>query len=170
MIASVGLEHRDYRTLAAATHDLDVDVKVAAWSAFASRRARTFPEAIPANMAIQAYKTPELVQLYRDADVTVVSLYPCRHPAGITAMMEAMACGCPVVVTRTEGLVDYLSPPDGLSIIELSDPAAMREAIVRLLEHPDQAQAQARQGYESIDGRYGFEQGVETIARRLESL
>ena len=28
VIASVGLEQRDYRTLAAATHDLDVDVRI----------------------------------------------------------------------------------------------------------------------------------------------
>ncbi|MEM5838768.1 hypothetical protein AAHH59_10735, partial [Pediococcus acidilactici] len=36
VIASVGLEKRDYRTLAAATSDLDVDVKISGFSRDAS--------------------------------------------------------------------------------------------------------------------------------------
>jgi glycosyltransferase involved in cell wall biosynthesis len=169
VIAAVGLERRDYRTLAAATRDLNADVRVAGWSAYARKLAKTLPPEVPANMALRSYKPTELVQLYRDADVVVVSMFPNKY-AGITALIEGLACGRPVVATRTRGLVDYLAQPDGISVVEPGDPAAMREAIVRLLEHPDEARAQAHRGYESAGRRYDFDRYIETVARRLEAL
>ena len=45
-----------------------------------------------------------------------------------------------------------------------------RLAALLVLATVAQARAQGREGYESVDRRYGFEPGVETIARRLESL
>lgn len=170
VIAAAGMEKRDYRTLAAATHDLDVDVKVGAWSRYAKVLSRSFPDELPANMTRQFYKGPELVQLYRDGDVVVVPVLPCKYAAGVTSLMEAMACNRPVVVTRSPGLSDYLAPPEGVSVVEPSDPMALRAAIVRLLDDPEEAQVMARQGYESAARRYDFDQAVETLARRLEAL
>jgi glycosyltransferase involved in cell wall biosynthesis len=74
------------------------------------------------------------------------------------------------VATRTRGLVDYLTPPGGISVVEPGDSAAMRAAIVRLLEHPEEALAQAQTGYESVERLYDFDRYIETIASRLESL
>jgi len=170
LVASVGLEQRDYRTLASATHDLDVDVKVGAWSRYAGLMARSFPDPLPANMTRRSYKFPELVQLYRDADIVATPLFPCKQAAGVTTLMEGLACSRPLLVTRSPGLSDSLSPPDGLSIVEPSNPAALRAAIIRLLDHPEEAQAQARQGYESVVLRYDFDRYIETVARRLEAL
>ncbi len=170
MIAAAGMEKRDYRTLAAATQDLDVDVKVGAWSPIATSLAKTFPPELPANMTRSRYQPTELVQLYRDADIVAASLFPANYAAGITSMMEGLACGRPVVVTRSPGLSDYLSPSDGLSVVEPGDPAAMRAAIVKLLENPAAAEAQGRQGLELATRRYDFDRSVETIATRLEAL
>jgi glycosyltransferase involved in cell wall biosynthesis len=169
VVASVGLERRDYVTLAAATRDLDIEVRVAAWSAFARKQSKTFPAEIPANMIIRSYQPKELVQLYRDANVVVVSMLPNKY-AGITTLIEGLACRRPVVATRTRGLVDYLTPPGGISVVEPGDSAAMRAAIVRLLEHPEEALAQAQTGYESVERLYDFDRYIETIASRLESL
>ena len=51
MIVSVGLEQRDYRTLAAATADMDVDVKISGFSEDAEVLQRSFPDVLPANMS-----------------------------------------------------------------------------------------------------------------------
>jgi glycosyltransferase involved in cell wall biosynthesis len=169
VVASVGLEQRDYVTLAAATCDLDVEMRVAAWSAFARVQSKTFPAEIPANMIMRSYQTKELVQLYRDADVVVVPMLPNKY-AGITTLLEALACRRPIVATRTKGLVDYLTPPDGISVVEPGDPAGMRAAIVWLLEHPEGARAQAQTGYESVERLYDFDRYVETVVSRLEAL
>ena len=136
---------------------------------FARKQSKTFPAEIPANMIIRSYQPKELVQLYRDANVVVVSMLPNKY-AGITTLIEGLACRRPVVATRTRGLVDYLTPTGGISVVEPGDSAAMRTAIVRLLEHPEEALAQAQTGYESVERLYDFDRYIETIASRLESL
>ena len=120
-------------------------------------------------MTFRHSKPTELVQLYRDADVVAVPMFPNKY-AGITSLVEALACERPIVASRTIGLADYLSPPDGISPVEPSDPDAMRAAIVRLLERPQEAQLQARQGYESVERRYQFDRYIETVATQLEAL
>jgi glycosyltransferase involved in cell wall biosynthesis len=169
MVASVGLERRDYVTLAAATRDLDLDVCVDAWSPNARKMARTFPAETPANLTFRSSKPAELVQLYRDADVVVVSMFPNKY-AGITSLVEGLACERPVVASRTVGLADYLSQPDGITAVEPCDPGAMRAAIVRLLEHPEEARTQARRGYESVERCYDFDRYIEVVAERLQAL
>ena len=88
------------------------------------------------------------MQLYRDSDVVAAPLVPCNYAAGVTTLMEAMACDRPVVATRTTGLSDYLTPPDAVSVVEPFDATAMRAAIVRLLEDPEEARSRARRGHE----------------------
>jgi glycosyltransferase involved in cell wall biosynthesis len=168
MIASVGLERRDYVTLAAATRDLDVDVRVDAFSPNARKMAHAFPAEIPSNMTFNTNSSPELVQLYRDADVVVVSMFPNKY-AGLTTLVEGLACGRPVIASNTVGLVDYLMPNE-VTAVEPCNPDAMRAAIVRLLENPEEALAQARRGYESVARRYDFDRYNEMVAERLESL
>jgi glycosyltransferase involved in cell wall biosynthesis len=169
LVAAVGREKRDYVTLAEATRDLDVDVCVDPWSAFAREDRKMFPPKLPANMTLRYSKPRELVQLYRDADVLVVPMVPNKY-AGITSLLEGLACQRPIVASQTVGLADYLSPPEGITPVEPCNRAAMRDAIVWLLEHPEKASAQARQGYESVALRYDFEGQIETLARRLEAL
>lgn len=168
-IASVGLEQRDYTTLAAAAGDLDVDVWVDAWSPNARKSARALPARPPANMGFRTSRPTELVQLYRDADVVVVSMFPNRY-AGLTTLIEALACERPVVASDTVGLAAYLSPPDGITPVEPLDPSAMRAAIVRLLDRPEEARAQAQLGFESVARRYDFDRYIEMVAGRLEAL
>lgn len=169
VVVAVGREQRDYATLAKATQDLDVDVRIDAWSATARTQPGMLPREIPANMSFCQSKPRELVQLYRDGDVVVVPMFPNKY-AGITSLVEGLACERPIVASRTRGLVDYLSPPDGISPVEPSDPDAMRAAIVRLLEHLEESRVQAHKGYESVDRRYHFDRYIETVATRLEAL
>lgn len=168
-IVSVGLEKRDYRTLAAATQDLDADVKISGFSQDARVLAQAFPETLPANMTRQFYEWPDLVQLYRDADVVVVSLVENKFCAGLTTMMEAMACQRPVVVTQTEGLMTYLTPQIA-TVINPGDVAAMQNAITQLLSHPQEAAAQAQRGYEQVVQHHNSEDYVEKLVDRLASL
>jgi len=169
VVASVGLEQRDYRTLAEATRDLDVDVRISGFSSDAAVQARAFPDDLPANMERRFYEWPELVQLYRDADVIAVSLFPCRYAAGITTVMEAMACRRPLVVTRTEGLANIVSP-DFARLAQPGDADGLRRAIVDLLADRDAAEAQADRGYELGHHRHDSDRFVATIVDRLATL
>ncbi|MEG4444230.1 glycosyltransferase family 4 protein [Microcoleus sp. AT9_B5] len=170
-VVSVGLEKRDYRLLAAATADLDVDVKISGFSKDAKALSQAFPDTIPENMSRQFYEWPDLVQLYRDADVIAVCLADNKYAAGGTALLEAMACRRPVAITRTQGLVDYyLTAPGIAKVVNVGDAAGLREAIVHLLSNPQEAESQAQRGYEMVVNHHTSEPYVDVLAQKLRSL
>lgn len=168
-VISVGLEQRDYRTVATATADLDVDVRISGFSKDAAKQSRTFPEQLPANMQRRFYPWTELVELYRNATVVVVSLYPNRYAAGVQSLMEAMACRRPVIVTATEGLTAYLDPSFAV-VVEPGDTEAMRAAILDCIQNPEAASKRAEKGYEVAKARHDMDSHVQKIANYLQNL
>lgn len=163
IIASVGLEYRDYRILAAATSDLDVDVRISGFSKDVAAMAQSFPEVMPRNMERRFYSWPDLTQLYRDADIVVVSLFPSNGTSGVTTLIEAMACRRPVIATETIGLVDYLDEPGTVTTVPVGDVARLRTAIQSLLADREAADRQAEAGYQRVQCRHRPEPYIETL-------
>ncbi|MDY7024448.1 MAG: glycosyltransferase family 4 protein [Cyanobacteriota bacterium] len=170
IIGSGGLEQRDYCTLAEATQDLDVDVKICAVSPNAKVLGDTFPQVMPANMSRKFYEWQDLRQLYRDSDIVIISLKPHNYQAGFTTLFEALACRRPVIMTQTPGLSETLAKAGIITGVEPKNPAGMREAILDLLNHPEKAEAQAQRGYELVQSQYNSEQYVDGIAEQLMAL
>ena len=168
-VVSVGLEKRDYRLLAAATADLDVDVKISGFSKDAKALSQAFPDTMPENMSRKFYEWPDLVQLYRDADVVAVCLTENRYAAGVQGLLEAAACKRPVAITSTQGMVDYLAA-DVAKAVDVGDAAGLREAIVHLLKNPQEAESLAQRGYETIMNQHNSEGYVDTLVEKLRSL
>lgn len=168
-IVSVGLEQRDYITLAAATADLDVDVRISGFSEDANVLRKTFPVELPRNMSRKFYPWPDLVQLYRDADIVVVSVHENKYAAGVQSLMEGMACGRPVIATATAGLKKYLDP-EAVVGIPPGDAGAMRAAILSLLADPARAAVQAANALALARERHRIERYVDEIARHLRRL
>lgn len=169
LVVSVGLEQRDYQTLALATADLDVDVRISGFSEDAAALQRTFPAVMPANMTRKFYTWPELVQLYRDADVVVVSVHENRYAAGVQSLMEAMACARPLVVTATAGLASYLDPSAMLTVPP-ADAAAMRAAIVTTLGDRQAAGRRAEEGRKIARQRHDIDRYVAEISSLVRGL
>lgn len=169
LVVSVGLERRDYKTLAAAAHDLDVDIKVSGFSKDAAALARTFPDPLPANMSRRFYEWSDLAQLYSDADVVVVSCFPNRYAAGVQSLMEACSARRPVIVTATEGLAAYIDEETVLAVPP-GDVAAMRAAIVRTLAHREEAEQRAGRAHALAQRRYDMDRYIAEIATALRSL
>ena len=169
IIASAGLENRDYRLVAAATHDMDLDVKVCDTSRFAKRLKKSFPDVVPANMEFRYYEMRELVQLYRDADIFVMSVFESDYHAGSTSLVEAMACKRPIIATATKGLSSYLDP-DAILTVQPGDIEGMREAISYLLNHPDEANRRAERAYQIVMERHSLEVYTNAIAGCMKEL
>ena len=169
IIASVGLERRDYRLLAAATAKLDVDVKVAGFSQFQSRIAKCFPPVMPENMSNKKYESDELIQLYHDADVVVLPLKENDGAAGITALLEAMSCKKPVVCVRTKGLADCLDET-AVTIVEPGDVSGLQQAIVDLLGDRDLANAKAQRAYELVRQKHDLDNAVKILGNFVRTL
>ncbi len=103
LVLAVGSENRDYETLVRAVEGLDARVLIAAGSHWARQLATA--GVLPAN--VEHLSRPldfaGLRELYRTAACVVVPLHDVANQSGVTVMLEAMACGAPVVVTATAG-------------------------------------------------------------------
>lgn len=92
----------------------------------------------------------DLRREYQRARVCAVAVKPNLHCSGITTVLEAMACGRPVVVTDTPGMRDYVSDGEHGLLVPPGDAEAMADAITALLRDPDRAQALGSAGRERV--------------------
>lgn len=169
LIGSGGLEQRDYATLAEATRDLDVDVRISAVSPNAGSTA-DFPAVWPANMTARHHDWKELRQLYRDSDVVVISLKSHSYQAGMTTLFEALACKRPVVMTGTPGIVERFAAEGLITSVPPSSPAAMREAIASLLTDGPRAKRQAERGFAAVQSMHSIERYVTDLVHQIGAL
>ncbi len=112
LVLGVGAENRDYGTLLGAVDGLEVDVVIAAGSHWARNEA-VAARALPANVRFLTDPLPfaELRELYRRATCVAVPLEDVSNQSGVTVILEAMACGVPVVVTATRGQRECITGP-----------------------------------------------------------
>ena len=168
IIASVGLEKRDYRLLASATEKLEVDVKVAGFSQFQSRVAKSFPEVLPKNMTNRKYEWFDLLQLYYDADIVVIPLKENKSAAGITTLLEAMACKKPIICVRTQGLAEYLTDEEAVITVKPGDILGLKAAILYLLNNPEEAKLRGDRAYKLVWSRHNLDSQVEVLAEFIK--
>ena len=149
-VVSVGRELRDYPVLFDAMENTDVPVTVVASSSWSRREDQTAGRKVPANVTLRkGLSSVELRDLYRRAAVVVVPLQNVDWPAGVTALLEAQACGRPVVVSASEGILDSLESGAAVTV-PCGDAQALRAAVLRLISDPAQAEAIGRAGRESV--------------------
>lgn len=169
LIASAGLEQRDYITLATALQDLDLDVKVCAVSPNATSKTRCrIPEHPPKNMEMRYFDWVELRNLYRSADIAVVSLINNTYSAGLTVLMEAMACRRPIVITKTIGLATEMVDRGLVWGVQPDSPEQMKATVEYILNHPAEASAKAEAAYQYFLENHTSEYHIEQIVRLLQ--
>ena len=113
-----------------------IDVLVAAWSSLPQPRPRLvicgdagWNTRIPDGAEITGYVSRErLRELYRHARVFV---YPSRYEGFGIPPLEAMACGAPVIATRTGAIPEFAE--GAALLIEPGDGEALRNALTRVL-------------------------------------
>jgi len=80
---------------------------------------------------------------------------PADYESGPLTLLEAMAAGAPVVTTAT-GLVEEMGPEPPLAIAEKT-PAALAEAVERVLANPAEAAARAAEAQALVQRRFDWE-------------
>lgn len=150
-ICAVGLEYRDYPTLIEAVRGLDVAVEIAAGSPWSQKADGTGAAELPANVHVGRRDYAGLRRLYAESLFTVVPLVENEMQAGITTIVESLAMSRAVVVSRTHGQVGTVQ--DGRNGLEVppGDVAALRQAIVYLLDHPEQRRRMGAEGRSTIE-------------------
>lgn len=93
----------------------------------------------------------ELVKLYQGA--AIFALPSDEEGLGVV-VLEAMACGVPVVSTRSGGPDGIISNGDDGYLVPLDNPAAMTEALARLLEDSAHNLTMGHNARATIEARY----------------
>ncbi len=170
LVVSCGLEQRDYVTLAAALDGLDVDTKICAASPnFTSKTTVAMPDSLPERAEMRLFEFPELRELYQQADVTVVSLLPNDYSAGLTVMLEAIACGSPVVISETKGLAQRFIADDLVIGVPPQDATALRTAIEGILSDAEAAAARAQRARTRLLSHHTSSIYVDELVEALET-
>lgn len=175
IVCAVGWEERDYATLLRAAAGLDARVELAVGSiAMASdstdlrdRIGELLGAALPPNVVVGSKAPAELRELYAASSCVVVPVREAGFDAGVTATVEAMATGRPVVVSRTQALADlFVDEQHGL-FVPPGDPDRLRASIERLLEDPEEAERMGSAARALVERRHRLDDRVDRIAAAL---
>jgi glycosyltransferase involved in cell wall biosynthesis len=96
----------------------------------------------------------QLADLYRGAAAFV---HPAHYEGLPTVLLEAMACGCPIVATSVSGTLDVID--DGVNglLVPPKNPSSLAEAITYLTKQPDLARRLGNAAYQTVKERYSWE-------------
>jgi hypothetical protein len=176
MICSAGSEMRDYPTLFEALRGTGLRCHVASDHVRAERF--RFGRRIP----IEAYRHlvgdsvtigrttwTELRDLYARSRFVVVPLRPSDTDNGVTVILEAMAMGKPVIVSRTQGQVDVVE--DGVTgiYVPVGDARAMRAAMLELWNDPARAAAMGRAARAYVEKHHTLEKFCHSVRTAIDA-
>jgi len=166
LICAAGQLLRDYDCLVDAVRDLPVRVQIAAGSPWIERPLQP-KRTLPPNVSWGKLDRFELRQLYARAGLAVVPILQNHYQTGIATILEMMAMGKCIIVTRTHGQTDTIV--DGVTGIYVppSDPAALRQAIQRMLDNPAQAAEIGRAARRFVEEKAGLDRFVERIVKAV---
>jgi glycosyltransferase involved in cell wall biosynthesis len=102
----------------------------------------------------------ELPKYYSGADCTVLPSLAEGFPKVI---IEAMACGCPVITTNVSGNPEIVTEKTGF-LVEPKNSAKLKEAIVEIMQNPVEAKKRARNAAEIAAEKFTWRNSAEKYA------
>ncbi len=102
--------------------------------------------------------TDTVAPLLQAADLFIM---PSKFEGMSNSLLEAMACGLPVIATDVAGNRELIEPEATGLLVPFGDTAALADAISTLLDNPGLAGRLGENARNKIAGRYGIEHAVE---------
>ena len=97
-------------------------------------------------------------------------VFPSEHEGFSLALVEALACGLPALVTRVGAAAEVIDSPRSGVLIPPKDRDALRLGLLTLLEHRSEWVAMGARARETIVERYGFDAVVDQYLRLFREL
>lgn len=102
---------------------------------------------------------------YRDASVFV---FPSLSDGFGKAPLEAMSCGCPVIVTENTGMADLLTDGQNGYVIPPGDTDALVEQLEHLYANPEERERVGEEARRTAE-QYGWDRYVDQVSDFLRS-
>lgn len=171
-ILAVGQEQRDYQALLKAVAGTNLKVIIVASSPWSTHQQPELQQA-PQVTWLQNISYQALRDLYAKARLVIVPLNDVDYAAGVNALLEAMAMGKPVVVTRTQGITDYVKDDETGRYVTPGSVEELKDAIFFLLNNPAVSKrlgANARQAVEETMNLDIYVKKIAQIVRKFEAI
>ncbi len=110
---------------------------------------------------------PQLLDLQQQSDLMCLPTYADAVP---WAVLEAMACGTPVLSTRVGGIPDLLDDGRAGALIECGDARALRESLQRLLGDPQARASLAANARARCEERYDARRQLPRLIEHLREV
>jgi glycosyltransferase involved in cell wall biosynthesis len=128
---AAGRTFRDYETLLEAFDGLDYPLTIVGY------RPRSADRRIPASVTIhQQLPLADLTRLIARSSIVILPLQQLQISIGQSVLLQAMAMGKAVIVTRVNGTVDYVEHMRTGVFVPPGDSSAIREAVLQLGANP----------------------------------
>lgn len=169
-IVSAGLEMRDYPTLIEAVRGLPVNLIIGAGSPWSHSRFDGRDRGrMPPNVHVSSFLPTQMRDLYRFAAFVVVPIKPTLRTCGVSVMLEAWSMERAVIVSRTTGLLDYVTEDEDALFVDPYNVQALRTRIAYLLEHRDVAERLGRNGRVLVEREHALPEYVRQIGSIMAS-
>ena len=116
---------------------------------------------------VLAGETKDVLSWYRAADIFVMT----SHLEGLSnSMLEALACGLPLVATRVSGCVEAVREGRAGILAEANDMGALAKGLITLLRDSQLRQQYGRAARGHILARYNLDQIVDQMMEMYRTL
>jgi glycosyltransferase involved in cell wall biosynthesis len=95
-----------------------------------------------------------LRELYDGARLVVIPLKESIHAGGVNSVLEAMAMGKALIVSRSSGIADYYSPGRSALEVPVGDSRALRRAIRELIHDDARSSELGRRARQEVVERF----------------
>ena len=114
---------------------------------------------------LSAINDNQLRKLYSEAKIVVVVISKdSSQPAGLTALLEAMAMGKPVIITEGFATNDYVLNGKTGIIIKPANPTELRNAIIKLLSNYELRRSIGNMARRQVEAKFNIETNAEKLA------
>jgi glycosyltransferase involved in cell wall biosynthesis len=109
----------------------------------------------------------EMVRLYQDS---LGYIHPAHYEGLPTALLEAMACGCPVVATAVSGALDVIE--DGVNgfLAPPRNPEVLAERALFIIDNPDLCSQIGKAAADTIQRNYSWSKVAKEYQNLYEAL
>lgn len=164
-VLSAGRTLRDYETLLAAAKHIARRILIVCGNGDLSG-AR-----VPENVEILREIPREIyLEKLRRCTLVALPLLPTERSTGQVVMLEAMACGKPVVTTKSPGTADIVRDGENGRLVPPRDAHLLANAVNALLARPDFAQSLADRARADLSRLYTFDIHAEAKLRAIAEL